>query len=700
MIKFKNHEKEMLLAEAEISIKWAVNGEKSLTGTIYSNDEVKNNIDRGWSLEFENEIYYIIYAQPSDKGNDITVEFDAIHEFFYHMGKSSVYTQLSDGSHTANVYLDFIFKNSGYSYALNVSVEAFEKQSFGMDTRLSLFNNFINQTGLEYFINGKNVTISQKNGNDLSTIVRKGFNLQELNLEFNIGDFVTYCKGFGAFKDENDPSKGRLEVEYTSPLAQIYGKLEAAPFVDERYTIKENLLNKITQLVDNSYSISVALTVEDLQRSGYEYSLPNPGDYIMAVDEALNFSQKIRIVSINISYDIHGNRLQSQVTCGSLSAVEQKNEADADSGAVLDDLINGDGTIPNDWLNNAIIAATEALQSTQTELKYTTNGILAIDKKNANNVVIFNSAGIGVSTDGGKTFANAMTGAGINATMITTGQINGKNLSLNLNTGEVFFKQGKISGKNDRIMFDLNNSLFQSFDTSDAGFKIQYGSMLFYDNQKKEIGFFQTGPYKDKPGIYMKGTKNLSLAGGDASIDIGLTSYGDRVVALFGDVFMARGAEMFGSLTIGGNIGSTGSARFGGDLSVLGKKNAVHPTRSGIRETPAYETAESYLGDIGTSTTDDNCQIVIEIEELFSDIVNTVDYEYQVFLQSYGDGYVYVSSRNSKEFVVKSSAPNLDFSWEIKAKRRGYEEDRLVLNDMTFEELKEIEEKRGNMNGE
>lgn len=677
MIKFTTYEKKMLLAQAEVSLKWSVNGEKSLTGTIYTNEEVLNNVDRGWSLEFKGEKYYITYAKPSDKGNKITVEFDAIHEYFFLMGKSSVYTQLSDGSHTAQTYLDLIFKNSGYTYVLTAQVEAFEKQSFGMDTRLSLFNNFINQTGLEFSISSKTVTISEKVGSDLSTIVRKGFNLQELGLEYNIGDFVTYCKGFGAYLDENDQSKGRIEAEYTSPLAKIYGKLEAAPFSDERYTVKDNLLTKITELVDSSYSISVSLTVEDLQKSGYEYSLPNPGDYILAVDESLEFSQKIRIVSVEIAYDINGNRLQSQVTCGSLSAVDQKNQADAQSGAVIDDLINGNGSIPNDWLDNAIIEATNALQNTQTELKYTINGILAVDKENANNVVIFNSAGIGVSTDGGKTFANAMTGKGINATLINAGEINGKNISINLTTGQIYFKSGYIAGTDDLIRFDLNNSTFQSFDSGGKGFKIQNGRITFYDDNKTEIGFLQPWAYANNPGMYIHGSKNLNLEGDAVSIQLGTTTYGENRIVVFGKTTMTSSVDIYGKLTVGG------------DLSVIGSKNAAHVTRDGVRLTPAYETAESYLGDIGSSKTDDNCQVTIEIETLFSDAVNT-DYEYQVFLQSYGDGYVYVSERTTTSFTVQSSSPNLSFAWEIKAKRRGYESDRLVDAQIDNKKIEEI----------
>lgn len=145
------------------------------------------------------------------------------------------------------------------------------------------------------------------------------------------------------------------------------------------------------------------------------------------------------------------------------------------------------------------------------------------------------------------------------------------------------------------------------------------------------------------------------------------------------------------SLSVISNMSVSGDTTISKNFNVYGSKNAIHVTRDGIRRTPAYETAESYLGDIGTAKTDENCTAVIPIEELFSDVINT-DYEYHVFLQSYSEGFAYVTSRDKTSFAVQSSVPNLPFVWEIKGKRRGYESDRLELTDMKFEEIKEIEE--------
>ncbi|WP_195317994.1 phage tail protein [Weissella cibaria] len=325
MLKFRDPQSNIQLAEAELTYKEAVNGEKSLTGTIYSNDDVLHQMERGWSVMFNGDWYYITYVAPTDGGNSITVEFDAVHEFFFKMSKSVAYGTLKDGSHTAKEYLDFVFNGSGYSYTLLSQVDAWEKQSFGDKNRLALFNDLISDMEMEFSIaDSGRIMITSEIGQDLSTIVRKGFNLQELNLEYNVSDFVTYAKGFGAFIDKDDESKGRYEAEYTSPLASVYGKLEADPITDERYTKTASLQAALKKAVDSSYSISVGISLEELQSAGYDYDSPVSGDYILAVDEQLDFNQRIRIISVEEQYNIYGERISSSVEAGSLSATKQK----------------------------------------------------------------------------------------------------------------------------------------------------------------------------------------------------------------------------------------------------------------------------------------------------------------------------------------------------------------------------------------
>lgn len=324
MTTFLDHKDNEYEAQTVIKATNAVNGERSLTGTIYTNEEVLNKIDKGWKIKFQDEFYRVIFAKPIDTGNKIQVDFDAVHQFFYDFDKSSVHSQLPDGSHTFLTYLDFIFSGSGYTYNLEVTVNALNKQSFGYKSRLDLFNDIVKSSGIEFFVSGKVVRILQKTGTDLSTIVRKNFNMKELGLEKKINDFVTYQKGFGAWFDKDDHSKGRLEVEYTSPLASEYGIIEAEPLVDERYTNADSLLASLKQNVDSSYSISVQIDMEDLTKAGYQYTQPVAGDYIMAINETVGFKEKIRIVSFTSEYDVTGKLISHKVTCNDIGTVKKQ----------------------------------------------------------------------------------------------------------------------------------------------------------------------------------------------------------------------------------------------------------------------------------------------------------------------------------------------------------------------------------------
>lgn len=333
MIKFKNINGDVFLAVGSIKRKSALNGEKSITGTLFEGDDVLNKIDKGWSLEFDNEPYVVTYFERND--NDNTVEFDAIHKFFWDMTKDVLYFSWS-GSHTVKAYLDQIFNGTGYTYALNFEPSAFEKENWGMKNKLSLFNDVIDSMGGEFEINGTLVSIFKNIGSDLSTIVRHGFNLSDMSLENDNTDFVTYGEGFGAYADQENQTGERLHVTYTSPLAKTFGKLHAEPIDDQRYTIKDNLLQVIKDKVDGSFAISIKLSLYDLTAAGYPYKMANVGDWLLAIDENLDFKQKIRIISVDDEFATDGTRISYTVTCGDVGVVQKYQQANASIGQKVD----------------------------------------------------------------------------------------------------------------------------------------------------------------------------------------------------------------------------------------------------------------------------------------------------------------------------------------------------------------------------
>ncbi|MGJ3814863.1 phage tail protein [Lactiplantibacillus plantarum] len=321
MIKFHDPAGTPHFGQATITRTTSVNGGLSLTGEVFAGDDVLNGLDYGWWLNFDNEKYVITYKKLSDDTN--TVVFDAVQQFFWDFAKVALHAQYT-GSHEYTFYLGQLFDKSGYTYKNDVTVPAFEKENWGYKNKLDLFNDIIDQAGVEFEVHNETVHIAKQIGSDLTSFARKGINLSNLTEEMKISDFATYAKGYGAFKDTEDQSKGRLEVEYRSELAKQFGDLEMDPIVDERYTIADNLIAALKKQVDATYAVSMTMNIYDLENAGYpNYEAPKVGDWILAIDEALNFKRKIRIIQLEEQFDVTGKRIGYTATCGDLSIVDQ-----------------------------------------------------------------------------------------------------------------------------------------------------------------------------------------------------------------------------------------------------------------------------------------------------------------------------------------------------------------------------------------
>ena len=119
-----------------------------------------------------------------------------------------------------------------------------------------------------------------------------------------------------------------------------------------------------------------------------------------------------------------------------------------------------------------------------------------------------------------------------------------------------------------------------------------------------------------------------------------------------------------------------------GSLYVKGSKNCIQETENyGYRAINAYETADYYLGDIGEGNIGEDGLCYVSIDDVFMETVNT-KCNYQVFLTKYGKGDIWVKERTENYFIVEGT-PGLLFGGEIKAKRKGFETDRLETVEIT-----------------
>lgn len=137
-----------------------------------------------------------------------------------------------------------------------------------------------------------------------------------------------------------------------------------------------------------------------------------------------------------------------------------------------------------------------------------------------------------------------------------------------------------------------------------------------------------------------------------------------------------------------GVVNTLGNVNVGGNLTVKGTKPRIVDTEHyDTRYLYCYEMPSPMFGDIGSAATDDDGTCYIYIDDIFAETVDC-EVEYQVFLQKYGDGDLYVAERQQDYFVVKGT-PNLEFGWELKAVQRDY--DSMRLETYEEEENEELE---------
>ena len=150
------------------------------------------------------------------------------------------------------------------------------------------------------------------------------------------------------------------------------------------------------------------------------------------------------------------------------------------------------------------------------------------------------------------------------------------------------------------------------------------------------------------------------------------------------------------------NLGldTSGGIIAAGSMQVYGTKNRIVETENyAERLQYCYETPTPMFGDVGEGKTDETGKCYVWLDDVFAETIDT-DVQYQVFLQAYGDGRVYVNERSPSYFTV-CGTPGLAFGWEIKAVQKNYNTVRLenferpeqeeTATDLTYRMLTNIE---------
>ncbi len=338
------------------------------------------------------------------------------------------------------------------------------------------------------------------------------------------------------------------------------------------------------------------------------------------------------------------------------------------------------------------------------------------------------SGAFAVSTDGGKTWnagiqanGNAvfqiLTAIGINADWINAGSIVA-----------------------DRIVGGTLKSKNYVYATSGTYFDLENGVLntakLWWDatGQLNASDANISGTIKSKNAEITGGNINIQSAGNNFHNIIRLCStdntngvaMDNQVIMIAADGKLLKEGDFYGLISDSGHgIGHTiidpvkvevtgadgyyskidaGSVYTKGTISCVGLKHRIVETQNyNDRLQCCYETPVPMFGDVGEGQIDATGKCMVYLDDVFAETIDT-DVQYQVFLQAYGDGNVYVNERAPAYFMV-CGTPGMEFGWEIKAVQRGYDTIRLEAfepiecvventTDILYRMLDEIEDEK------
>jgi hypothetical protein len=429
--------------QATTSNEYDLNSNQALSFSIMPsgvNDLFIDDIAEMWNvIDHDGVEHKIIYAKKQGSGERLTVNVKAIPLFFDKFSSDRIYETFNQ-SLPADTFFNIVFGGSGFDFVLVDSFNALEWEGLGGGTtRLEMFKNGLNRYKAEFRIEGNTIYLESQIGRDTNFMYRYKLNASNISMENDASNFWTYAKGFGDY-DEGDESSAKLIREYTSPLAQVIGIRHAPPIYDGRIKSETTMDNALKELVDSSLKISVTATIHDLVKQGYDLGQPQLGDRTFLIDERIGLNDEVRINHLTKVRDWKGNILDIQAIFGSQS-LSKRYQSDLNTGIKrITDIVEGRASLPYNVLPNAIKIASEALRSAMTELEFN-NGIIARDTNDPNRLVLYNSAGLGISLDGGMTFEEAITYLGINTNLLTAGDIHTNNIRI-VGDSNYFFWDG------------------------------------------------------------------------------------------------------------------------------------------------------------------------------------------------------------------------------------------------------------------
>lgn len=212
--------------------------------------------ERGLVTEVESDqLYRIIMYTCYGSGDSYGYNVQCVH-VLQDLNSYRIEDELK-GPQTLKSCMDFIVKNTPFSYEIIGSFPTYDFDSLGNDFALNLFlNSVLVNFKAEFTVNNYRITIQRKIGAEEAFVFRDGFNINKLSYVNDSTNLATRITGDGKSGDNGNPI---VTVTYTSPNAEVYGIIDADRYSDDAITMQSDLLAELKENLQDVPDIQITL---------------------------------------------------------------------------------------------------------------------------------------------------------------------------------------------------------------------------------------------------------------------------------------------------------------------------------------------------------------------------------------------------------------------------------------------------------
>ena len=538
--------------------------------------------------------------------------------------------------------------------------------------------------GGEYHFDNFRIELLKERGVNTEVELRYGKNITDANMEKNISNVVTAIYPYATYFDSENEQEVivRLPEEIiTSDGAGAYARSRAVPVDlsskwDYGSSVTEDMLREAAEeyikTVEQEPKISLKVSYADLMKCKDETNIKviediNLCDTVPVYIEKLGISVKAKVVKYNF------NALTEVCESVEIGSVQPNLAKDLSQMSKNTETIKENNHKAQNTFLKTIMEATKAITGNSggyVVLRPAENPeeILIMDTpdvKTAKNVWRWNLAGLGHSSNGvNGPFELAITAAGqiagqfIAADSITANALNIEYRNSVVGKGNVSaqlsVEDGNINIAGNRFQLNSDNFIVSPEGVTTQKAANITGGKIDISTDTKEI-----------PVVSMHFINASGM-----NIDTQIMASG--ILTKVDNIIRSWYFPAIASLNFCDETGTTTTVVSKDLISTTGTKNRIVETENyDSRLMYCYEMPNAMFGDIGSGVIGEDGICIIEIESIFAECVNT-DIEYFVFCQ----GNVEVVEKGVTYFVVKGE-PGTIFDWELKAKQKGYDVERL-----------------------